>query len=156
MAQVQPIGELSVGMLAAFIASETRKEFPSEMFLDEELSRIVGGVFNAFNWGLIRMVDDQRTVQQTTYRLEHLETKHHLTTPWIGREEIISHAMDTTGLPLEVITFALGRLEDRIDLELRIKKSVRIGWLGTVTRSPSSPKGYRIILSEDLRFPSSL
>jgi len=156
MAHVQPIGELSVGMLAGFIISQTRKRFPTELFLDEELSRIVGGVFNAFNWGLIRMADNQGIAEKSLYRLDYLETKDHLATPWMSREAIITHAMDTTGLSLEVVTFALTELEERIDMELRIKNSVRIGWLGTVTRSPSYPSGYRIILSEDLRLPSAL
>jgi hypothetical protein len=154
MAQAQPIGDLSMSSLTTFVATEVRRAFPGEEFLDEELSRLVGGVLNALNWGLIRMAKEQGFGVTNLTPIDSLETDDYLSTRWMTRDEIILHAMATTGLPSEVVAAGVRQIENQINTALRVHNYVQVAWLGTFTRSPRSEVAYRISLSDELRFPS--
>jgi len=155
MAQMQPIGGLSMSSLIGLVAAEVRRTFPEETFLDEELSRLVGGVLNALNWGLIRMAREQGFGLTNTTPIDSFETDDYLSTRWMSRDEIVLHGMVTTGLPREVVAAGVHQIENQINISLRAHDYVRVAWLGTVARSVRSDLAYRITLSEELRFPST-
>ena len=138
---------ISIGELKEIVSARVREAFPDEDFLDEELTRIVGGFLNGFNWGLIKMASEQGAAKS----LEVIETRDHFATPSMGRSDIVQHMMDTTGLSREVVDVGLTEIENLVDLVLRSSPNLRFGWVGYVSRTSESEDGYRISLSDELR-----
>jgi hypothetical protein len=143
------MARIDIDSLLVTLGLELTDLFPTEEFLEVELSAVIQALFTSLRWAALRKAKETANGNALVDEIKDLTTEDHFASAWLDRRELLDRISHTSGLNEEQANHSLRIIESLVDTKFsEWDRSVQIEGICTIS-APEFPR-YSIELGQEL------